>query len=473
MARWLLIALPVLLIIIIVFKISSTSDDLLTRLINNELEVRKEINTIDEKIKIYYKDKNKKIPEYLFLDEKQSSELRALVEERFYQEVRLSDIYEQLGDYYLDENYLLNSAKDNEYKRFYKSLSFSELNPEKLGMYLKNKNSKAEARRIVFQLVETRLIALGYYRKSAEAIVDKSSDFFKLKEDSNRNFLRSPFILLVSGDQLSHKLSERKNGKGYLTDYFHKRVKPSLHRKMGEAYYQLTKLTYNLEIEKEDRKELKIKKSLMSEKGDEILQIDETLKTPEFYSKLSEKELLLSLTAELHIKKRKESKIDDKIDKKFPENYDNTQDTVTTYTLSELYVYRFEKLNEYLKIFMLNNAMKRVQTITDPNISDAKLRKNYMENLNKYKLKALMLLGRIYYHYAYLTQDEMNQLKTTDINFGGNFNQRKDVMKYYLEKMIELYDNRIIAYISEKHKLYKKIHKLRTQVREELDSLNK
>lgn len=470
MTRWLLIALPVGLLIIVLVKLSMAPDDLLSRLKENEKEVTDELKGIDKKINLYFKDTKSKRPEYLFLEEKISDELNELLEKRYYYEVRLSDIYEQLGDYYLDEQYLLKSAADNEYRRFYESLSIKDLTPSKLEMYWKN--GEKEASRVFLNLAETRLIALGYFKKSAAIIFDKSSDLFKLKEDNSRNFYISPFTLLVSGDRLSHKLSQFKDGKSYLPDYIHKRVKPSLHKKMGQVFYQLTKMAFYLGIEKDDTKHKKIKKTLKDSVGTATFKIDENLKTPKYYSKLSEKEFLLSLMAEEYIRKKKESKIDEKIDKKFPGIHDS-YDMVTTYKLAELYVYRYEKLNEYQKIFLLMKSKELLLKITNPKILDKNQLNDYRRNINKFKLKALMLLARIYYHYAYLTQDQMNTLKTSDINFGGNFNRQSDVKRYYLQKIIDLYDNRIIAYISESHKFYKQIHKTRARVKEELDALNR
>ncbi|HEO64559.1 MAG TPA: hypothetical protein ENI73_01690, partial [Spirochaetes bacterium] len=244
MRRWkllLMIGSLMVFVLWLAIKIYYEPKSLLLRYKGQIEELKGEINDLEGSIDEYYSQKKKgekgERVRFPFLDPVKTKTLKELIQEKLVLQERLAYQYNQIGDYFLNEQYLTDKNGQKKYKWYNKYRN-------ELKYYLKK--DKSLGNKILQVLIDTRIKALDHYDLASEAMDDLSSRFFGLKT-------KDPYILssTLKGSRLL-KFKEylgpiglalsRRNNKRLVKEYFSQRVHSQVHYKKGKCYRQLAYL---------------------------------------------------------------------------------------------------------------------------------------------------------------------------------------------------------------------------------------
>ncbi len=427
MRRWklvLVIGSLTVFVFWLALKIFNEPKSLLSRYKGQIEELKGEISDIEGSIDEYYSQKKGKKAEralFPFLDPVKTTTLKELIQEKLVLQERLAYQYNQIGDYYLNEQYLTDKngpRKYQLYKKYGKELNY----------YLKK--HKSLGNKILKMLIDTRVKALDHYNLATEAMDDLSSRFFRLKTKDpyvlsstlkGSRLLKFKEYLGPIGLALSHR-----NNKRLIREYFSQRVHSQVHYKKGKCYLQLANLA-------------NLRDTHLTEQGKKVLNRNGRQKS---YVLKAEKEFLISFGSD-------------------------SRNTKVIYDLAELYIYRYEHVVENKSEFLLANSKKLISGFTETSdnkppddlmdfkgmaitvdfqtLFGKKSEEVHLTMSSSNTVKSLFLLAKIYYLMAYLGKDQYHRLQKWDDSFVGGLKAPKDLRLFYLNKVRSIYEHRLLA----------------------------
>ncbi len=418
----------------VVIKIYDEPKTLLQRYEVQIEELKGEIRDVEGSIDKYYSQKKRKRPLYPVLEPVKSKKLNDLIQEKLVLQEQLASQYNQIGDYYMYEGYLLDKKGSREYKSYSK---YGETT-EELEYNLKNRKSLGE--KILKVMIDTRIKALNNYNLSTGAVSDISSSLYRLKGEEPILILKfnllANLILTKGLDELGREIYKNK---AFRKKYLAERVNSKVHHKKGKVYRQLAYLVSMVETyfsRLDDQVRVKLMKSFFLKSKKSLQKAHRLLANYQDLQKVflreAEKELLIALGSD-------------------------AKNTTVIYDLAELYVYRYEHIVEDKSEFLLVNSKTLISKVNT--------------------VKSLFLLARIYYLMAYLEKDQYHRLQKWSVSSVGSFKTPKDLRVYYLKKARAIYEHRLLAILPDAtgkktKSLYEKANANYIRIKEEIYKLS-
>ena len=376
----------------------------------------KDLQDLDKDIDKYFKNINQKSPPYLFLMQTQTTELKKYITEKNLLEIKLADYLTQKGDYFYLETYRM----DKKAPKIYRSLDNISLTTLKHRLHQK----QSSAQEYVQLLIETRKIAIQSYKEAMKVRQDESSDLFSVNKKA---LLNKPIPLKQINNEstLSTALKDLK----ILSKYLTRRVKSSLHNKLGLCYRQLANISV-----------------LLKKNPSEI----------EKYTDLAQKEFLIALLAQKDYYK-------------------------VLYNLAELYTFKYQTFKYPNMEFDLKKAEDLLVDFVTPSKSQA-TRKDILGNTKDKEITVIksslteqvdsyFLLAKIYYLMGQLEDKQIINIRKVFLDFGKNGTKPLEIRLILLKKGLDVYQLKLMKIINKKHPRYSSLIDNYNKVKNEIDKL--
>ena len=331
-----------------------------TRLEKLDREIEKLTDRLDnsrEEIVAQLTKLGKKPPQYLFLIPylpTPPANIDILLQKHYKVQLNLALVYEEKGDYFLEEEYKSDKTAPEKYK------VINQYEQDDLLYELKRKSHLSND--IMKLVVETRNRALKNYKLATRALDDNIINLYALLPlDEKLPKLKGVVLFPVETRIGDLKIKNQKEdfsrlylkNRDFRLRFMGQRVKVNIHYKMGKCYQQLT--NYAL---------------LKKENLDKIKQ----------YYHLAEKEFLISWGVQKH--------------------------SPSLFNLAQLYTHRYEKLNEnnktqllHMSEALINDYLKpiTVTTVTKDFFGNEVIKERKETKSQREMEKGLFLLGKVYY----------------------------------------------------------------------------